>query len=165
MLLRAVATMDPTPSVEVIGDGPERTALEALAGALGIAHAVTFAGELPHDRTLGRIAAGRIFCLPCRLAEDGDRDAMPTVIIEAMMRGVPVVSTDVVGIPEMVDDTCGRLVAPEDAEGIRAALEELLGDDEVRTGLGRNGAARARERFSVERQVDGLLQRFDAVTR
>lgn len=158
-LMRAMALL-PDATAEVVGDGPELEALRALAGPN-----VTFRGAMEHDGALERIAAGRVFCLPCRIASDGDRDAMPTVIIEAMMRGVPVVSTDVVGIPEMVDDEVGRLVQPDDVEGLAAALREVLGDDALARRLGEAGARRARERFTVEGQTRRLLGHFEALAR
>ena len=165
LLLRAAARLEPVPTIEVVGDGPERAPLEALAAVLGISEAVRFSGSLPHAAALDRIATGRVFCLPCRLTDDGDRDAMPTVIIEALMRGVPVVSTDVVGIPEMVDDTCGRVVAAEDVDALAGALRELLGDAGLRRRLGEAGAVRARERFSLDQQVDRLLAAFSSMLR
>jgi glycosyltransferase involved in cell wall biosynthesis len=155
-LLRAAARLDPVPSVEVVGDGPERAALEALASALGIAASVRFRGSLSHDEALDRIRAGRVFCLPCRLTADGDRDAVPTVIVEAMMRGVPVVATDVVGIPELVGDDAGILVPPDDDAALAAALRELLGDPGRAAALGKGGAERARAEFEVGRQTERL---------
>jgi glycosyltransferase involved in cell wall biosynthesis len=140
---------------EVVGDGPELDALKALAGPN-----VTFRGALGHDEALDRIAHAKVFALPCRIAPDGDRDAMPTVIIEAMMRGVPVVSTTVAGIPEMVDGTVGRLVPPDDPEALRAALREVLADDGT---LGATAAVRARERFALDRQAGRLRALLEAL--
>ena len=158
-LVAAMALL-PDHTAEVVGDGPELEALKASAGPN-----VTFPGAMEHGDALERIAAGRVFCLPCRIAPDGDRDAMPTVIVEAMMRGVPVVSTNVVGIPEMVDDEVGRLVEPDDVEGLAAALREVLGDGALARRLGEAGARRARERFTVEGQTRRLLGHFEALTR
>jgi glycosyltransferase involved in cell wall biosynthesis len=145
---------------QVIGDGPELESLRALAGP-----GVTFVGAMDHDAALERIAAAKVFALPCRIAPDGDRDAMPTVVIEAMMRGVPVVSTNVVGIPEMVDETVGRIVEPDDVDALRGALTELLGDPALRADLGAAGAKRAREWFSVEGQVARLRGHLAAIAR
>lgn len=156
-LLRA---LPPGVTCEVIGDGPEMPALQAIAGP-----GVTFRGAMDHDAALERIARAKVFALPCRVAPDGDRDAMPTVIIEAMMRGVPVVSTNVVGIPEMVDETVGRVVEPDDADALREALTELLGDAALRADLGAAGAKRARAWFSVEGQVARLRGHLAAIAR
>lgn len=152
--------LPPGATCEVIGDGPELDALKAAASP-----AVVFRGAMDHDAALERIARAKVFALPCRVAPDGDRDAMPTVIIEAMMRGVPVVSTNVVGIPEMVDDEVGRLVEPDDPEALRKALEELLADGALRSRLGEAGARRARAWFSVEGQAARLRGHLEAIAR
>lgn len=157
-LVRAMASLRDR-TAEVVGDGPELDALKAAAGPN-----VTFRGAMDHDEALERIARARAFCLPCRVAPDGDRDAMPTVIVEAMMRGVPVVSTNVVGIPEMVDDEVGRLVEPDDPEALAAALREVLEDEALARRLGEAAARRARERFTVEGQTARLLALFADVT-
>lgn len=142
--------------LDVLGDGPERGALEAQANVLGVSHLVRFAGEVPHEEALDRIGSAAVFCLPCRLAPDGDRDAVPTVIVEAMARAVPVISTKSFGVPELVDDSCGRLVDSDDPELLADALTALLDDERLRERLGEAGARRAREHFSVEGQVARL---------
>jgi glycosyltransferase involved in cell wall biosynthesis len=158
-LVAALALL-PDVTCEIVGDGPLLDSLRASAPPN-----VTFRGALPHDAALDRIASARVFCLPCRVAPDGDRDAMPTVIIEAMMRGVPVVSTDVVGIPEMVDDTVGRLVPPNDPEALAAALREVLADPALARRLGDAGARRARDGYSLEGQAARLEGLFAALSR
>lgn len=167
VLIRAAAELAArgrSVNVEIIGDGPEQAALEDLVRTLGLER-VRFAGPLPHDEALVRIARARVFALPCRVTPDADRDAMPTVIIEAMMRGVPVVASDVGGIPEMVDDSVGRLVPQNDPIGVAAALESLLEDDGLRQRLGETAAARARERFDAGQQTRRLAELFGQVRR
>jgi glycosyltransferase involved in cell wall biosynthesis len=156
-LLRALPE---NATCEVVGDGPELDALKAIAGP-----SVTFRGALPHDEALDRIAHAKVFALPCRVAPDGDRDAMPTVIIEAMMRGVPVVSTTVVGIPEMVDDGVGRLVPPDDPDALRAALTALLEDEALNARLGEHASLHARQRFALDRQAGRLLALLEGIAR
>jgi glycosyltransferase involved in cell wall biosynthesis len=158
-LVRAMALL-PGATAEVVGDGPELESLRAMAGPN-----VTFPGAMDHEQALDRIARAKAFCLPCRIAPDGDRDAMPTVIVESMMRGVPVVSTNVVGIPEMVDAEVGRLVEPDDVEALAAALREVLDDEALRERLGAAGARRARERFTVEGQAGRLHALFAGLPR
>ncbi|HEX8004640.1 MAG TPA: glycosyltransferase family 4 protein [Mycobacteriales bacterium] len=158
-LVAAMAAL-PDATCEVVGDGPLLDALKESAPPN-----VTFRGSLPHGEALERIAAARVFALPCRIAPDGDRDAMPTVLIEAMMRGVPVVSTNVVGIPEMVDAEVGRLVEPDDPDALAAALREVLADPALARRLGEAGARRARERYSLEGQAGRLLGELEALCR
>jgi colanic acid/amylovoran biosynthesis glycosyltransferase len=150
------------PTVEIVGTGPLHASLTELAGQLGVADQIAFVGPATHEETLSRIASARLLCLPCRVASSGDRDAMPTAIIEAMMAGVPVVSTREVGIPEMVDDTCGRLVDPEDVPALAAAMHEILADPALGRRLGAVGAERARERYTVVCQVGRLARFFES---
>ena len=164
VLLRAavaVATDRPDLSVEIIGEGPLRGDLEALRDELMAQKIVRMPGAMPHDAVLERMRRARVFCLPCRVAADGDRDSMPLVIKEAMVREVPVVSTCEVAVPEMVDDTCGRLVLPDDADALAGALREVLDDPDVGPALGRRGRERVVERFTLQGEVAKLLRVFD----
>ena len=122
--------------VSIIGDGPERESLQHLIDGFGLGQIVTLHGAIDHDVVLEHIAAARLLSLPCRIAADDDRDSMPVVVKEAMMRGVPVVGTDVAAMGEMVDEGCGRLVRPNDPAALARAIAELLGDDELRDTLG-----------------------------
>jgi glycosyltransferase involved in cell wall biosynthesis len=152
-LVRAAALL-PGTTVEVIGEGRLRAELEALIAETGAD--VTLTGALDHDETLRRVAGARVLCLPARVAPDGDRDSMPVVVKEAMIRGVPVVASDEVAIPEMVDPGTGRLVPPDDHEALAAALREVLSDPELARCLGVNGRVKARERFLLSSEVAKL---------
>lgn len=144
-------------SVEIIGSGKLAVELESLVEDHGLEETVRFRGAMPHAQVLERIAAGRVFALPARIAANGDRDSMPVVIKEALIRGVPVVATDVVAIPEMVDDEVGRLVPPDDADALAKALSELLRlSDAKLMQIGERGRDRARQRFTLEAEVAKL---------
>src|SRR2546426_928727 len=85
-----------------------------------------------------------MFCLPCRVARDGNRDGLPTVLLEAMAAGVPSVSTHVTGIPEILrDGEEGRLVPPEDPAALADSVVALLENPCERAALGRRARARA----------------------
>jgi glycosyltransferase involved in cell wall biosynthesis len=156
-LIEAVALMDnPQLKVVIAGSGKLEAALRDQIAAAGLESVVTLAGELSHDATLELIDRAKVFALAARVAADGDRDSMPVVIKEAMAHGVPVIATDAVGIPEMVDDSFGELVAPDDAAALAAALEA-----ELNTTFGeyraRSRAARAAaERFELSLWVSRL---------
>jgi glycosyltransferase involved in cell wall biosynthesis len=159
VLVRAAAELRrsrPGLRVDVIGEGPERQRLEALVDELGLQDCVRLLGSLSHEESLARIAGARVFCLPARIAPDGDRDSMPVVIKEAMVREVPVVGTDIVGIPEMLDDGCGLLVPPDDPAALAAALELLLKDTGLSKDLASAARARVRERFAMAAEVEKL---------
>lgn len=147
----------PDLRVRIVGDGPLRADLERQIADAGLAGTVELAGALDHAASLASIAAGRVFCLPARIAPDGDRDSMPVVVKEAMARGVPIVASDVVAIPEMVDDAVGRLVPPDDPAALAAALDEMLslGTDD-RAVLATAARRRVRERFTMSAEVARL---------
>lgn len=86
---------------------------------------------------------------------------MPVVIKEAMVREVPVVATDEVAVPEMIDESCGRLVPPEDPAALAAALLEVLEDPALARRLGRAARRRALERFTLSGEVAKLVAVFD----
>ncbi|MBX3321339.1 MAG: glycosyltransferase, partial [Nitrospira sp.] len=81
-----------------------------------------------------------VFVLPCHIVDNGDRDGIPNVLAEAMACGIPVVSTTVSGIPEVINDRRnGLLVAPRHPEALAKAIEELLVDSDFRSNLGQAG--------------------------
>jgi colanic acid/amylovoran biosynthesis glycosyltransferase len=160
LLIEAVAKLRPARgpmTVRIVGSGPLESELRQLADTLGVADIIEFAGARPHAETLQDVAAARLICLPARIAANGDRDSMPVVLKEAMAAGVPVVATDVAGIPEMVDDEVGRLVPPDDPHLLAAALESVLDlDANEWAEMGERGRVRAGEGLSMSNQVTKL---------
>lgn len=107
------------------GDGPRRRALERQAHALGLQ--VTFLGHVPHSEVPCLYREADLFVLPCQVDSRGDRDATPTVLKEALSWELPVVSTAVSGVPELVrSGETGWLVPPEDPVALAAAIREAL---------------------------------------
>jgi glycosyltransferase involved in cell wall biosynthesis len=148
----------PDVRVHVIGEGPLREQLEAQAAALGLGDAVQFLGRRAHDEVLQRIGGARVFCLPARIAEDGDRDSMPVVIKEAMVRRVPVVGSDVAAVPEMLDEGCGILVPPDDPAALAEVLHRLLVDEALRAVTTELAWQRASEHFTLTGEVHHLKE-------
>ncbi|MCB1742247.1 MAG: glycosyltransferase family 4 protein [Gammaproteobacteria bacterium] len=145
---------------EIVGDGPEREALQARIEALRLAEQVRLHGALPQERTLALLARADVLALPARITDSGDRDALPTVLLEALALGVPVVSTDVCGIPEIVDhERCGLLVSQDDPRALAAALQRILTTPELAGELARAGRARACSEFDLQRNAADLLGR------
>jgi glycosyltransferase involved in cell wall biosynthesis len=158
VLLDAVAR---TPGLEyvwlmLVGDGPERPALERHATALGIRDRVTFCGT---RRDLGNVLpAMDIFALPSLW------EGLPLALLLALGSGRPVVATRIAGIPEVVTDgETGLLVEPGDVDAMGAALARLVRDPALRERLGSTARAIARERFGADaylRQVTGIYEEF-----
>jgi colanic acid/amylovoran biosynthesis glycosyltransferase len=150
---------------EIVGDGPLREELEALASRDGLARTVSLTGPLPHHEVVARLRRAAAFVLPCIVADDGDRDGIPNVILEAMAAAVPVVSTAVSGIPEVVrDGTTGLLVPERDPRAIADAVERLLDDADLASRLGQAARAFVRSEFDLDRNVERLLERFAQVS-
>jgi glycosyltransferase involved in cell wall biosynthesis len=140
----------------VVGDGPQREALERQAGELGIEARVRFAGNQPEVAPWMR--AFDVFCLPS-YANEG----VPQALMQAMACGLPVVTTPVGSIDEIVaDGETGVMVKPQDRESLRAALAGLLGDPTRRAALGGRAAAAAHERFGEARMVARMIEVFQA---
>jgi colanic acid/amylovoran biosynthesis glycosyltransferase len=165
VLLRALAALGGGwEQATIVGDGPERGRLEALAQELGLSGRVRFAGALPHAEALAHIAAARVFCLPARPAPDGDSDAMPVVIREAMARAVPVVATRLAGIPESVDEEVGWLADPGSVTSLTTALRAALSDEGERDRRGRQARDRAARLWTFPGQAKALDDVFAAAT-
>jgi colanic acid/amylovoran biosynthesis glycosyltransferase len=127
-LIDAVAAL-PAADVEALliaGDGPLRPALESRAAAAGIGGRVRLLGAVEPDRVRDLLEEASVFAMPCVVAADGDRDAMPVVVKEALGMEVPVAATDEVGLPEVVRPEWGRLASPRDPVALANALRELL---------------------------------------
>ncbi len=134
----------------VIGEGPEREALERQINELSLQGQVTLAGARPQPVVLKRMRRAAVFALPCVIANSGDRDGLPTVLLECLALGTPIVSTRTAGIPEIIADTGNWLIEPHRPEALAQALEEALAmNDHRRTEVGRQGRRRAEALFDL----------------
>ncbi|MGF1617565.1 MAG: glycosyltransferase family 4 protein [Acidimicrobiia bacterium] len=150
--------------VVIVGDGPLRGELEKLAVELGVCELVAFTGALTRPDVDAAYAAASMFVLPCRIDPDGDRDGMPTVLGEAMRRGLPVISTDIIGIPELVrPGETGVLVDPESPASLAAAIAALLDDPVGAAELARKGAAHAAALLDPAAATLALVRLFEEV--
>lgn len=121
----------------VYGDGPLLEPLMELRDSLGLADVVHFAGEHSRETIIQALRSSDLFVLTPTVTEDGDRDGIPNVLVEAMACGLPVVSTSAGGIPELVSHGVnGLLTAPGDVEGIQTQIATLLDTPELRQRMG-----------------------------
>jgi glycosyltransferase involved in cell wall biosynthesis len=122
--------------LRIVGSGPLRDELLALAEREGIADLVNLTGSLSQAQVAVELAAAEVFALTPMVMPDGDRDGIPNVVLEAMAAGVPVVASAVSGIPEVIEDgLTGRLVPPHSPSLLADALRKLLCDAPERNRL------------------------------
>jgi glycosyltransferase involved in cell wall biosynthesis len=139
----------------VIGDGAERAALEASAREVSGTATVRFLGHREDARDL--LAACDVY------ANSSISEGISLTILEAMAAGLPVVATRVGGTPEIVDDSCGRLVPARDARTLGAMLAVLAQDADLRASLGAFGRARVEQKFTLDRMVREYRDAYYAV--
>lgn len=145
----------------IIGRGPLGPSLRRQILRLGLEGVVTIEDEMPQEQLRGLYAEASIFALPCVVARNQDRDGIPNVLLEAMAMELPVVSTRVSGIPELiVDGVNGRLVPEHDPKALADAIEHLVSNPSVRRALGTQARASVCARFDVRRNVGELAQLF-----
>ncbi len=147
--------------LHLIGDGPWRGRLEELVRHHGLDGCVHFRGVLSQEQIKAELARSDIFVLPCCVDAKGASDILPTVIMEAMAARLPVISTRVAGVPEMVESgTTGLLVEPDRPDELAAAISRLAGNRELRRTLGEAGRLRAVQLFSLDQTTDALGRHF-----
>ena len=142
---------------EIIGEGPLEAALRAQIAEAGLESCVKLAGPLTQSEIVSRLAFATIFVLPCTREADGGMDNLPTVIMEAMAARLPVISTPLGGIPEMIEhEINGELVPEHDPAAICAAMERHIADPARARKFGDRGQEMVREKFSIEANVRKL---------
>ena len=148
-------------ALALYGDGPDRPALAARVEALRLGEQIRFGGSVPQEEIARQLEKAHAFVLPCRRDRHGDMDGIPTVFMEAMATGRPVVSCAVSGIPELVrDGETGLIVPPNDPVALADALARLAGDPVLRERLGRAAralVARQHDQRANARRVIALL--------
>jgi glycosyltransferase involved in cell wall biosynthesis len=144
-----------------VGGGPLKETLQREATRLGLGERIEWRGAQPQERVIEAYAAADLFVLASVIAADGDRDGLPNVLMEALSQGLPVVSSALPGIGELVEDgDQGLLVPPGDPAALAAALERLIRDPERRHRLGLAGQDRVRRDFDMTQGIDWLSRRF-----
>lgn len=153
VLVRAVADL-PDVHLVLVGDGPERVALEGLVDQLDLRQGVTMTGWSPEAPALMR--SFDVLAVPSRW------EGLPLVVLEAMLAGVPVIATPVGGVPDAVrHEQTGLLVPVNDAGALTAAIDRLAGDPDLRRRLAEAAADDARRRFTSEAMVTSYVALHD----
>jgi colanic acid/amylovoran biosynthesis glycosyltransferase len=146
---------------EIIGEGPLSEELQAHIHRQDLREHVRLAGPQTQSEIAARLSKATVLALPCRIDPDGAMDNLPTVVMEAMASAVPVVSTNIGGISEMIrDGETGLLVAQNDPGATADALGRLINDIKLAQSFGGGGRERSEETFSIEKNVRALRQIF-----
>ncbi|MBI5170920.1 MAG: glycosyltransferase family 4 protein [Candidatus Eisenbacteria bacterium] len=150
-----------TPKLVVVGDGPERANLEALAREGGVMEQIQWCGSLTHDQLAPHYAAAWLLVAPSVVLANGRMDGIPNVVVEAMAAGLPVVGTRAAGLEEIVvPGRTGALANQRDPEDLASAIEPLIGDAAEVDRLSAIARTEVREAFDVERNFEKLWALF-----
>lgn len=144
-----------------IGGGALTRELKSRAESLGIAERVDWLGAQPQERVLEEMRRSDLFVLASKIGRDGDRDGLPNVLMEANSQELPVVTTRLSGIPELVvEGRTGVLTEPGDPDELFRALNRLILNPDIRRQMGRAGAEHVRASFSLSQNIGGIAARF-----
>jgi colanic acid/amylovoran biosynthesis glycosyltransferase len=146
----------------IVGKGPLERDLGSLAGNLGLEGRVELRGAVPADALVELYRHADVVAAPCVVEADGNRDGLPTVLIEAMALGVPVVATDVTGIPELVEhERTGLLVRQGDPVSLANSIQRVLNDPPGAAALAAAGRAQVERNFQLRANVSQLRSLFE----
>jgi len=147
----------------IVGGGEQRADLEDLSNRHGLADLVTLTGPVKHDTVEQLISECDLFVLPCVISDDGWRDGIPVALMEAMFHQRTVVSTQILGIPELIEDhVSGRLVESKDPEDLATTIMELAATPEQCVELAMRGRDKVLAEFNNAKSAAALAGLFGA---
>lgn len=153
--LRDLSPKHPALHLTLVGDGPERAMLERRAGEMGLASRITFAGYKSQAEVADLLRTATALVLP------SFAEGVPVVLMEAMAARVPVVTTRIAGVPELVEDgVSGLLVPPGDAHALQVAIGRLLYDRHLCRDMGEAGRLRVEAEFASDHEAAWLAALF-----
>ncbi|MFQ4140993.1 glycosyltransferase [Chlorogloeopsis sp. ULAP02] len=159
-----IAKKYPDISLIQVGTGSMTVQLQALANELGISNQVRFLGAQPHEVIQKLMRNAEIFALPSQIANNGNSEGLPIVIMEAAACGIPVISTWHSAIPDVVlDGKTGFLVPEKDDKSLAEKIDILLCDRALGKKLGIQGRAWICENFDIRKQTHKLEKIYDSV--
>jgi len=135
---------------KIIGTGPLHDELQQQINKANLTDCVTLCGPRPQQEVIQEIRNATLFAAPCIVGVDGNRDGLPTVLLEAMALGTPCISTDVTGIPEVIHhNKTGLMVEQKNSDSLADALETLLDNTELRKKLAQNARKLIEKDFNI----------------
>jgi len=146
----------------IVGEGPEYERLSTFIAENSLESLVDLLGSRTSDYVKELFDKSDVFVLPCIVAKNGDQDATPTAILEAMAMKVPVISTAVTGIPEIISDACGFVIPEKDTVSLTAAIKRVAQmSDSEQKAMGEAGRKFVEENCNIRTQADKLVKLFD----
>jgi glycosyltransferase involved in cell wall biosynthesis len=146
----------------IIGWGPLQTELEDLIIQRDLQGTVHLLGQQPQSQVLHHLCRADVFVLACTVAQDGARDGMPVAIAEAMAMELPVISTNIVGISEMVQSGVGFLIPEKNSAALAEAIRKIYREDQsYRTQMGKSGRAVIAMQFDLHKGIRELASLFE----
>lgn len=153
----------------LVGDGPDRSALEQEVADLGLAERITFLGQRVRTEVVQLMHEADVLVVPSIPTSSGRREGLPVVLMEGMAAGLPVVASAISGIPELVDDeVTGLLVPPKDPDALAEAIGRLLDDADLRRRIVTGARRRVREDYDLDvisAKLAALFEEHAAVPR
>lgn len=144
-----------------IGGGELLNELQGQAQTLNLDDRIDWLGALPQTDVLANYRQADLFVLPSRISDNGDRDGLPNVLMEAQSQRLACLSTDISGIPELIDHAkTGWLVPQKNAEALNTALHHLITNAAQRESLASGGFKRVRDQFSLDQGIDQLVEKL-----
>lgn len=145
----------------ILGEGPERSQLEKLIAQYKLHNQVLLPGRICQEELRQFLDQADVFVLPCLKDKSGRQDGLPVVLTEAMAMELPVVSTRIAGIPELIDhERNGLLIPPDDAVTLADVLQRLKNDPGLRRQLGKAGRETVLSEFNIYQSAEQLARLF-----
>lgn len=145
----------------IYGDGQLRTTLQEQINKLKLDKYVQLKGAISNEKTLQLMEEADIFILPCIIDDKGDRDGIPNVLIEAMALEIPVISTNIIGIPELIENgESGLLVKQKNASDLASAIAKLIDKPDLRNKLGKKAKEKVYKDFDIYKNCQLLSKYF-----
>jgi glycosyltransferase involved in cell wall biosynthesis len=165
VLIRALAALKSEGllvELQIAGDGPLKEELQNLARTLDVANLAQFVGSLPHDQVASWMRQLDAFVLACKKDRNGDMDGIPVVLMEAMSQSVPVISTRLSGIPELViDNETGLLAQPGDHMDLARQIFRLIESETVTETVVSGAREHVVREFGQTNNIDRLIRHFE----
>jgi len=164
LAVKRLAEKFPDIEYRIVGSGPLRAELDSLVESLNLENNVRMLGDLDASSLMSEFGKATLFILPCVRTATGDMDGIPVSLMEAMRLGIPVISTSISGISELIENgRSGLLVEEKNVVQLAGAIEIILLKEDFAFRVGDEGSKKVEESFNIHKEVGKLLKVWDAV--